>query len=247
MWTMLAIFFLAILWFNMPRGFYEDFVYTGDSDSLLASMRYISTPYHLYVNFLDAIRNALAAIRVFSISAAYCLVFINREKKGHCFEKICAFSRSRIPLYLSNLLTMAASMLVFSAVAILAMLTLVLSEQPYIVHSPVREYLIFFACYISFVVAAVAVMYSLYLITRSVLVPLILATVVSLIGLVDTLTKPVPVMHFFVEVLDIQAHLDYLRTIKDWARGSKFLLACCIVSGVLILITSIVISKRDLD
>ncbi len=247
MWTMLVIFFLAIIWFNQPRYFYDNFVYTGDSEEIRRSVAVTSQTFSVYINFLSSLSSALASIRVFAISAAYCLVFMNREKRGCSFEKICAVSRSRIPVYLSNLLTMVGSVLLFSAVAALALIILVLWVQPYTIYPPVMEYLIFFACYISFIFVTVTVLYSLYMISRLVIVPVVLVTVVCCAGLLHTLTDPVPILNFIVRVLDIDGHLEYMLTIKDWVKASHFIFTCLGVGVLMIVITSIVISKRDLD
>lgn len=247
MWTMLILFFLGIIWFNQPRYFYDNFVYTGDIEELRRSVAKTSSTFPICINFLSSLSNALASIRVFAISAAYCLIFINREKRGCSFEKICAVSRSRIPVYLSNLLTIVGSVLLFSVVATLALIILVLWVQPYTIYPPAMEYLIFFASYISFVFVTMTVLYSLYMISRSVIVPVVLVVVVCSVGILSTLTEPVPILSFIVKVLDIDGHLHYLITIKDWTKGSQFIIVCLGISVLLIVITSIVISKRDLD
>ncbi len=247
MWSILILYSLFVLWINMPRGYYQNFVYTGRFEALGRAVQDFYSPFsEREVNLLDQIRRKLVSLQSVSVFLAYCLIYFRREKKGLGFERICAVSRTRVRVYLSNLITLFISSCIFAGASILILLIHIVVAQRSVVCPPMQEFIIFFAIYICFIAMLITLMYSIYLISQSVLLPVILVVLTNAIGIIDTVTQPIAFLHAIVSLLDFKRYLGELQTIRNRTDAFGFILFCLIVSVFVIVITSIVISNRDL-
>ncbi|MBO4496159.1 MAG: hypothetical protein J5752_09925 [Clostridiales bacterium] len=244
-WFMLVIFFLQVLFVTLPTNWFVNFTYTGTNESLRHSLNLFTSEEEEALQHI-VWRSSMCKVKVPGIAIAYTLVFCAREKKGRIFEKFCAVSQKRVSVYLGDLISLITISLLFP-LALCVGFTLgsifgisidfgeTITLMPFLF-----AYLVFFAFWVIFV-------YSLYLLTKTILLPLILTTVFFVVSIFDTLSAAYPIVNKFVNTIGVDAHFDAIKGIGSWRASIDSVAVFILLSVFLILTTSLVIKNRDLD
>ena len=184
--------------------------------------------------------------KVTGVALAYCLVFCGRQKQGRIFEKICTISQRRVAVYIGDILSLIGISLLFPLALCITLTVGSINGVPVDFGETTTlmpflfAYLVFFAFWVIFI-------YSLYLLTKSVLLPLILTTFIYVVSIFSTLSESFPVVNKLVNILSVQAHFSKIKEAVTWRDGLESVAVFILLSVFLILTTSLVIKNRDLD
>lgn len=240
-----AIFFF---WLYSPIDAYSSITYTGKGAELASGLRSLGAPRMETRSFSQTVREAISANRTINLFVAYCFIFFNRDRNGHCFETACSITRDRSSVYVGNLCALVSVGVFFSLYSFcIAMLTFIVEGK--VVYSDWFTGLLpFSVCYLIYLWMMASVFYALYILSRRVIVPLVIYLIYNLLYFLrsaDVFPKWLRV--FLVDKISMENLSGHIKLVDSWSRCGKMAMILVPIALACMLISLVVIHVRDLS
>ena len=245
-WILLGICLLFQMWVFLPRTAYGSFVYTGPNPAFTEYVNKIGANVVTEPTLLENVIRRAITLPVTAFFMSYSFVYCNREKKSHVFENICATHRNRTEVFFSNILALIVVVIPFFVVSGLLLAVCSLINDPHRAIGDVRvlpPYLVAVMIYITFLIT---LSYSLYMLTRRVLVPVTVFVAFSIVALFGNDTQGVPILHQITQI-SIRKIITKLNFVRSWEESLSFTLYLLPVTVFFLVLTALVIQRRDLE
>lgn len=218
-------------------------IYTGNSETIASLL-----PPDEGLSVLTIMRS-MTTSDVMIVTVIYSMFFFADEIKGRVFENMCTIYKDRFKVFISSYITICSTVFFFMVVKVAIMAVFCSVYKVDLVLGFDRVHPAAFVTWLSALCLYIAVFYSLYIITRTLYIPLIAwfgpYTVVSsprFMNMVPFIGKK---LYLVCELLVAKFPLLLMSMAGSWRDSLPLIVIQSAVIAVLLLTDSIIIEKRD--